>query len=208
MADMDKNSIKEDDMGIDGIVDFLFEAGILAKTQRTAFALLGSGEQSVAEHINRTCYIGYCLAEMVGDVDTGKVVQLCLFHDISESRISDLNYVHQKYTERNEHRAHSDIIESLPFGIRTKVLIDEYEERKSKESMLAKDADILELLLSVKEQQDIGNKQALSWIPVIVKRLKTDEGRMLAERILEISFDNWWFADKEDEWWVSRNKDK
>ena len=39
------------------IVDFLFEVGILAKTPRSGFHFLGSGEQSVAEHINRVSYI-------------------------------------------------------------------------------------------------------------------------------------------------------
>lgn len=91
------------------IVDFLYETGILAKTPRSGFFFLGSGEQSVAEHINRVCYIAYSLAKMNGTVDAGKVVQLALFHDISESRISDLNYVHQKYTERLEDKAHQDL---------------------------------------------------------------------------------------------------
>jgi putative hydrolase of HD superfamily len=197
-----------DDTNIDNVVDFLFEVGILAKTPRSGFFFLGSGEQSVAEHINRVCYIGYCLAELAGDVDTGKVVQLCLFHDVSEARISDLNYVHQKYTERFENRAHGDLVASLPFGNRVKKMIDEYEHRQSKESLLAKDADNLELLLGLKEQWDIGNIRAKTWFPPLMRRIKTGEGKMLAERILEIDSDHWWFGDKENDWWVSRNKDK
>ncbi|NTV22606.1 MAG: HD domain-containing protein [Candidatus Yonathbacteria bacterium] len=193
---------------LENVADFLFEVGILAKTPRSGFFFLGSGEQSVAEHINRTCYIGYCLAEMAGDVDTGKVVQLCLFHDISESRISDLNYVHQKYTERFEHRAHEDLTASLPFGDKMKALIDEYEERESKEARLAKDADNIEFILSLKEQLDIGNERANTWLPATVKRLKTEEGKNLAERVLTIDSDAWWYGDKEDEWWVSRNNNK
>ena len=78
--------MNKDDIG--SIVDFLYEVGMLSKTPRSGFFFLGSGEQSVAEHINRVCYIGYCLAKMNGTVDVGKVVQMCLFHDISESRIS------------------------------------------------------------------------------------------------------------------------
>jgi hypothetical protein len=34
----------------DSIVDFLFEAGTLAKTPRSWSSFLGSGEQSIAEH--------------------------------------------------------------------------------------------------------------------------------------------------------------
>ncbi len=195
------------DMNLDSIVDFLFEAGMLAKTPRSGFFFLGSGEQSVAEHINRVCYIGYTLAKLTGDVDTGKVVQLCLFHDISESRISDLNYVHQKYTERFENKAHEDVTTPLPFGDDVKALLGEYEERESKESLLAKDADNLELLCSLKEQFDIGNTRAKTWFPPLVKRLKTEEAQSLAARIIEIDSDRWWYGEKEDGWWVHRNND-
>ena len=41
------------------IANFLFEAGMLKRTPRTGFQFLGSGAESVAEHIFRTVYIGY-----------------------------------------------------------------------------------------------------------------------------------------------------
>lgn len=198
-----KNPMKKN---IAGVVDFLYEVGILAKTPRSGFFFLGSGEQSVAEHMNRTAYIGYCLARLAGDADVGMVVQMCLFHDISESRISDLNYVHQKYTERLEEKAHSDLANSLPFGRELKKLIDEYEERKTKESLLTKDADSIEFLLSLKEQWDIGNTRAKTWIPSLLKRIKTKEGRLIAKAILKVDSDRWWFGNKNDSWWVHRNK--
>ena len=191
---------------IDSIVDFLFEAGTLAKTPRSWSFFLGSGEQSIAEHMNRTTYIGFALVQMAGDVDISKVLQMCMFHDFAEARTSDLNYVHQKYVKSDEHKALSDLISKVPFGDKIKVIMEEYEERKSKESLLAKDADILEFLLSLKEQVDIGNERARTWIPSAVKRLKTEEGRILAEKIIKTDSDNWWFGDKEDIWWVTRNK--
>ncbi len=190
------------------IVDFLFETGMLAKTPRSGFSFLGSGEQSVAEHSNRTTYIGYVLAEMIEEADVSKVIQMCMFHDIAEARVSDLNYVHQKYTERHENKAVKDLTDSLPFGNKIKNLIHEYEERESLEAKIAKDADNLEFLLSLKEQKDIGNKRAETWIPSLVKRIKTKEARDLAEKIIKRDSDNWWFHDKDDEWWVSRNSGK
>ena len=188
------------------ISNFLYEMGILAKTPRSGFYFLGSGEQSVAEHINRVCYIGYCLAKMNGSVDTGKIVQMCLFHDVSESRISDLNYVHQKYTERYEEKAHSDLAASLPFGADIKLLLDEYETRETVESMFVKDADNLEFIISLKEQYDIGNERAKTWIEPALKRLKTEEGKTLGAMLVTVDSDTWWFGEKNDEWWVGRNK--
>jgi putative hydrolase of HD superfamily len=188
------------------ITDFLYEAGILAKTPRSGFFFLGSGEQSVAEHVNRVCYIAYCLSKMNGTVDTGKVVQMALFHDISESRISDLNYVHQKYTERLEDKAHQDLADSLPFGEDIKELIDEYEDRESLESVIVKDADNLEFIISLKEQQDIGNARAASWIGPSIQRLVTEEAKQIGAVIMEVDSDRWWFGQKDDAWWVNRNK--
>lgn len=179
---------------------------MLAKTPRSGFFFLGSGEQSVAEHLNRASYIGFTLAQMNGTVDTGKVVQMCLFHDIAEARVSDLNYVHQKYTERKEDEAVADLVKTLPFGNTIKEIIHEYEERKTLESKMAKDSDNLELILSLKEQLDIGNERAQSWIDRALERLVTDEAKQLASVIVKTESDSWWFGNKEDTWWVNRNK--
>lgn len=190
---------------LDPIADFLFEVGMLAKTPRSGFFFLGSGEQSVAEHTNRVSYIGFVLAHMNGKADVSRVLQMCLFHDITETRISDLNYVHQKYTERLEDKALSDLVETLPFGNAITKISDEYHARKSMESLLAKDADNIEFLLCLKEQADIGNERALTWIPSILQRFKTVEAKMLAEKIIQIDSDRWWFSQKDSDWWINRN---
>lgn len=199
---------KTKDIRIDSTVDFLFEAGMLSKTPRSGFFFLGSGEQSIAEHTNRVTYIGFTLAQMAGDVDLLKILQMCMFHDFAEARTSDLNYVHQKYVKSDEHKAISDLISSVPFGDKIENIIFEYEERKSKESILAKDADNLEFILSLKEQYDIGNEKAKSWITSAVKRLKTEEAKKLGEKIVKTDSDRWWFSDKKGDWWVNRNKNK
>lgn len=188
------------------IVDFLFETGILSKTPRSGFHFLGSGQQSVAEHINRVVFIGYALASLEPGVNVEKVLKMCLLHDLAEGRVSDLNYVHQKYTERHEAKAIADLTESLPFGQDMRATLKEYEERQTTEAILAKDADNLEWILALKEQLDIGNARAGSWIPSAVKRLKTAPAQQLAEHIINTNSDHWWFADQSDDWWVNRKK--
>jgi len=190
------------------IADFLFEVGMLAKTPRSGFFFLGSGEQSVSEHTTRTIYIGYTLAMLNSDqnIDTNKVIKMCIFHDLAEARISDLNYVHQKYTEKKEDQALKDVTASIPFGQDIQAVVAEYEQRETIESKIAKDADNLEFLISLKEQVDIGNTRAKSWIPAIKKRLDTPEAIKLAEAITNTESDHWWFGDKNDQWWITRNK--
>jgi putative hydrolase of HD superfamily len=189
------------------IVDFLFEVGILAETPRSGFYFLGSGKQSVAEHICRDIFIGYVLAQMEEDgIDAEKVLKMCLFHDLAEARTNDLNYVHQKYARADEKKAIRDVAATVPFGKDVKALINEYRARKTREAKLAKDADNIEWILSLKEQADTGNARAKTWIPSAVKRLKTKSAQRLARQIIKTDSDHWWFADKDDEWWVNRRK--
>ncbi len=198
---------KQPKKGNDAITDFLFESGMLSKTPRSWTSFLGSGEQSVAEHINRVCYIAFALAEMSAEkADKSRILEMCLFHDFAEARVSDLNYVHQKYNTRHEDSAVKDLVSTLPFGEKVQGLVDEYEERKTLESQIVKDADNLEFLISLKEQADVGNIRVLTWIDSTVKRLKTKEAKELAKNIIKTDSDRWWIGDQNDPWWVNRNK--
>lgn len=190
------------------VADFLFEVGILAKTPRSGFHFLGSGEQSVAEHIHRVVYIGYVLSMMETDVDAAKVMKMCLLHDLAEARTSDLNYVHQKYNQANEMQALKDLANTVDFGPDILRTVEEYEARQTKESLVAKDADQLEWMLALKEQVDTGNSRAESWMHIAAKRLKTKAAKKLAKEIVKTNSDRWWFGDGKDEWWVSRKKKK
>ncbi len=187
------------------IANFLFEVGLLSRTPRSYTSLLGSGSQSVSEHITRVLYAGFVLASMEENIDTEKVLKMCLIHDLAEARMSDLNYVHQKYVQRNEEKALQELTSELPFGGEITSLMQEFEARKTKEAIIAKDADQIEFILSLKEQIDIGNTRAETWLPSTVKRLKTDSAKKLVEQILDTSSDEWWFGNKDDEWWVTRN---
>lgn len=209
---MKKNAQKKPDQ-TRNIVNFLYEVGILAKTPRSGFHFLGSGHQSVAEHVNRVAYIGYTLAKLDGGVDVAKVLSMCLFHDIGETRVSDLNYVHQKYVTRQEHKAHEDLAATLPFGDDMLATVKEYEKRESIEAILAKDADNLEWILALKEQVDIGNERAKEWIVSAVARLKTDIAKKLAKEIVKTDSNCWWFGNNtgnrgKDSWWIHRDQPK
>ena len=183
------------------IANFLFEAGMLKRTPRTGFQFLGSGAESVAEHIFRTSLIGYTLAQLDADADAGRVVLLCLFHDIPEARTGDLNYVNKKYVKFDERRAVEDLARTLPFGDDYRSLHEEFAANLTREARLAHDADQLEMILALKEYKDLGNRYADEWYPATVKRLQTENARALAETIWETDSTRWWFDDDID-WWV------
>lgn len=188
------------------IIDFLFETGVLAKTPRSGFWLLGSGKQSVAEHLFRTAMIGYSLCKQCTGINEEKVIRMCLFHDLAEARISDLNYMSQKYVEKNEEEAINDLTENLPFGDDIKELLREYHERTTRESIIAKDSDTIEWILSLKEQEDQGNKEAPQWIEYAYKRLKTKQAQELAKEIKLRSSHAWYREGESEQWWINRIK--
>jgi putative hydrolase of HD superfamily len=187
------------------IANFLFEAGMLKRTPRSGFQFLGTGAESVAEHIFRTTYIGYALGKIAAEVDVDRLIKMCLFHDLPEARTGDLNYVNKKYVEANENKALSDLAQTLPFGNDISALIQEFIEGKTEEARLARDADQLEMILALKEYKDLGHKYADEWLEFSLKRLQTDSARKLAETILITDSSLWWFSDKSD-WWISGGK--
>ncbi len=190
---------------MDRVANFLFEMGMLKRTPRTGWQFLGSGQESVAEHIFRASMIAYVLARLDGGVDADRVVRMALFHDLPEGRTGDLNYMAQKYVQVDEMGAAADMVNGLSFGPEIMDLIREFAAQATPEARLVKDADNLEMLLALKEHHDVGNRNAEEWIPFTLRRLKTDAARDLAQRILAGDSSAWWF-DKESEWWVQGGK--
>ena len=183
------------------LANFLFEVGMLKRTPRTGFQFLGSGAESVAEHSFRTAMIGYTLAQIDGQVDIARVIQLCLFHDIPEARTGDLNYVNKKYVKVDEMKAVDDLAAQLPFGDDYRQTLVEFNTRETPEALIANDADQLEMILALKEHKDLGNRNADEWFPFSIERLKTEAARQLAASIWSTDSSKWWFDDDTD-WWV------
>ena len=183
------------------IAHFFFELGMLKRTPRTGFQFLGSGAETVAEHIFRTAMIGYALAQLDEQADAGRVVLLCLFHDVPEARTGDLNYVNKKYVRADEGKAVEDLARTLPFGDDYRALHGEFAEKCTREALLAHDADQLEMILALKEHKDLGNRYADEWYPFSVRRLRTEVAKRLAETIWTTDSSRWWFDD-DAEWWV------
>ncbi len=169
---------------------YLFEVGMLNRTPRTGFQFLGSGEQSVAEHVHRMLHVAMILARISNErIDELHLLYLVLFHDLPEARTGDHNYVNRRYV-------HEDLEKLLDEGARTwsqgeeiAACVREFEAGETREARIAKDADQLELLLMLKEQRDLGNPHVQDWIETALQRLKTDAGKNLAQEILATRWD-------------------
>jgi len=190
---------------MDRMADFLFEVGMLNKTPRTGYQFLGSGKESVAEHILRTLFVGYTLCKMDNTLDENRVLKMCLFHDLPEARTGDMNYVNKKYVDVDEEKAVRELTEGISFGNEIKEAIDEFNKKETREAQIAMDADQLALILQLKEYGDLGNKYAEEWINYALKRLNTTTAKELVAKILGTDFSHWWFKEKSD-WWINGNR--
>jgi 5'-deoxynucleotidase YfbR-like HD superfamily hydrolase len=190
----------------DQIANFVYETGIHSKTPRSGFWFLGSGSQSVAEHLFHTAMITYALVHLEPKVDKNKVVLMALFHDIGEGRTSDHNYIHQRYGRLAEGQAVEDMSKSIPFGKEILELFNEEQSKKTLEARLVKDADTLEWIVTLRGEEVKGNTKAIKWINIAMKRLKTDSAKKLGKVLLKTNPDSWWF-DAKDAWFVDRKEE-
>src|SRR3989344_4590114 len=149
------------------ITNFVYETGIHSQTPGSGFWFLGSGSQSIAEHLFHTAMITYALCYLEPKADKDKAVLMALFHDIGEGRTSDHNYVHQRYGRLAEAQAVADMSQSVPFGPEILSFFEEERTRKTLEAKLVKDADILEWLSSLRVEETKGNLKATGWIKVL-----------------------------------------
>ena len=186
---------------------FFFEAGMLKKMRRTGYPFLGSGGESVADHCFRAALIGYTLALMDENLDAPRVALMLLHHDLAEARTGDLNYMQKRYNQTDEDKAIRHQTRDLPgkLAANIKALVDEFNACESPEAKLAKDADQLDLIVELKEQQDLNNPYAKHWIHYALKRLHTRPAREMARQILTTDWTDWWF-EKRDDLWVNRNE--
>lgn len=174
------------------IAEFLLEACFLKQIPRSGYQFLRAGGESVAEHVYCTAIIAFVMSHLKPETDGRRLLSMCLVHDLAEARTGDLNHVQQKYLKRDESRALEDALEGLSFGDATVALIDEFNAAETPEAQLARDADQIALIVDLKSLDEAGYETPQSWLPEIVKRLRTEIGRQIAQAVLDSQGDSWW----------------
>lgn len=176
-------------------VKFLYEAGQLKRVKRSGWWLININEpENVAEHSHRAAIVGYVLAKLE-NVDANKVALMCLFNDLHESRINDLHKVGQRYINfrEAETKAAKEQTEKLGgIGKEIFALHEEFQAQKTKEAVIARDADLLENALQAREYIKIGYADAQDWIDNIWKVIKTESAKKLLCEIEKTDPNDWW----------------
>ena len=183
------------------IIDLLYEARLLKEIERSGYNFLGCGSESVAEHSFTTAFAGYVLSKMEPGADSLRLITMCLVHDLPEARTGDINHLQKHYVTADTNKAIKEMTSGIDFGSSLADLIHDFNEGKSIESLLAHDADQISFILELKTLSEKGFNSPKTWLPLVVKRLKTEKGRLLAEKIMETGCDEWWlnkFIDSKD----------
>lgn len=179
---------------------FLFEVGTMRKIARMHRQVLFTDDLSdnIATHSFRVAFIGFILAKMEG-ADWQKVVMMCLLHDTGESRTNDHNWIHKRYVSEDEGQVRQEQLGSFPFP-EFADLSREYVERKTKEAIVAKDADVLDQVLLLREYEWQGNKEAAIWLAgkdcprpyAYLDYTKTESAKILGKEIYDQDPGSWW----------------
>ncbi len=177
------------------IVNFFFETGMLKHAKRSGWWLVNIKDpENIAEHSFRTAIVGYFLAHME-EVNADKVLKICLFHDLHESRVNDLHKVGQRYInfKEGEKKAGKEQMECLgDCGREIHSLNKELHKKESPEANVAKDADYVECAVQAKEYIEIGHKDAQNWIDNCRKCVKTKSAKQLIDLIDKTCSNDWW----------------
>ena len=151
MADDNESALTRMD-ALDGVLTFLRSAERLKTVTRSGWTSTGQRE-SVAEHTWRLCLMAMVLYGRTHSIDLGKLLRMCLIHDLGEAIGGDIPAPEQARAGLGKAgREREDLLEliaPLPEEARAEIteLWDEYEAASSPEARVAKGLDKLETIL-------------------------------------------------------------
>ena len=177
-------------------VNLFAEAGLLKKIKRSGWWVAGIKDpESVAEHCFRCAVMAYYIAHLE-KADVLKVLIMALFNDVHEARINDLHKMGHFYIDfkEAEKKVFKDQVRDLDPAVSAQLgaLRREYEAQRTRESLVARDADILECLLQAKEYHDHGYLKAEKFFKTAPDHLKTKTARKLWKTIRNWDSSAWW----------------
>ncbi|MBU4333194.1 MAG: HD domain-containing protein [Candidatus Omnitrophica bacterium] len=188
-----KNSKQQADLSA---INLFAEAGLLKKIKRSGWWVAGIKDpESVADHSFRCAIIAYYMAHLE-NVDPYKTLTMALFNDIHESRINDLHKMGHYYIDfkEAEKKVFKDQVKDLDPRVKKEMetFRNEYDEQITKESIVARDADILECLLQAKEYYDNGHTKAKKFFKKAPDYLKTKSAQKFWKQIKDWDSGQWW----------------
>jgi putative hydrolase of HD superfamily len=121
---------------------------------------------------------------------------MALFNDIHEARINDLHKMGHYYIEfrHAEKKVFLDQVKDLHPEVNRSLseIRNDYDTQISKESIVARDADILECLIQAKEYYENGHLTAKKFFQIAPNHLKTRTAQALWKKFQSWDTHDWW----------------
>lgn len=186
---------KED---LEAIAERLFEERRLDLTLRDySYMAPGLEGEPVSGHSYQVAFAAFCLAGIAKaggrDVDAGRTALLALFHDSPETRTGDIPRTHMRYVTVDNGKAIAEKFSGWSPGEDFKELLAGFEAQETPESQLAADADVIAQLVVIRILGVRGITGTEERFEKNFERLKTEEGRALAEVLKTTSHMAWWY---------------
>jgi putative hydrolase of HD superfamily len=176
-------------------IEFLFEIGSLRNVERGWRQHLAMECTNNLEHSFRVAFIALMIARKEGVKNEEKILKMALLHDLAETRVSDLSYVQKVYVTADEGRAADDLFSGTIIEDLRKEILKEYEERKSIEARIVKDADNLDIDFELKEVEERGSQwpKKLAKMREMVRdeKLYTESAKKMWDAIQKSDVSSW-----------------
>ncbi len=177
-------------------LNFFAEAGLLKKVKRSGWWVAGIKDpESVADHSFRCAMIAYWMAH-AEKVSPYRCLVMALFNDIHEARINDLHKMGHYYIDfkKAEQKVFQDQVKDFGPSLKKEMiqLREEYDAQKTKASLIARDADILECLIQAKEYDQEGYAKAKTFLRRAPFYLKTKSAQRLWKQLINWDSASWW----------------
>jgi putative hydrolase of HD superfamily len=177
-------------MDMDKITNFLFEIASLRRLTRSHRQMIQDVSDNISDHSFRVAVIGMILANLE-KCDENKVLKMALFHDVVEARTGDANYLNKQYVELHEDEARKDQMDGIPGAGEILDILKEYNARKTKEAIIAKDADLLDQMILQQEYLYRDPKNNERWQNHTQGMLKNESAKKIAGQIRESNPFEW-----------------
>lgn len=180
---------------LERMVETLFEERRLGwMTRDVSYFAPGVKIENVAAHSYFAAQAALFLAQLAADkVDVGRTVLMALFHDSLETRTGDIPRTNKRYVSKDSDKALEEKFGGWEAGALPKGLIEEFEEGKTYEAQLAQDADVAAFLISLRLLEPLGVQGVAERFDKNAQRLRTIEGKTLAQAIKTTGHMDWWY---------------
>jgi putative hydrolase of HD superfamily len=166
----------------DVLKDFYSIIYPLKRKLRRGWLDRGLDSDTMSAHMHSAMVLGWILAEEE-DVDRQRVVEMLLVHDLVMTGVEDVTPHSGKYATKRglEEKARKRVEKQLPDNLKKvyNELFREFNAQKTKESLVAKEADKLETLLQAEcfEEKTQRNDISGTFLDTYEKFFRTKTGK-------------------------------